>query len=272
MDRNFQREDYRKFRREAHRFHRHRPHNPKDKMFFGMIVIAVGVLLLLRAMHLLFFSLAFSWPILLIVIGGLIGIKSAFRNPGSWILILIGAANLTPQFTIMGQPSSVFAWPAVLILIGLSIMVRSGRKKRYPFMGGIYENRGPGNPINPANTKTFTTAESDLNIDVTFGGRKEFVTAKDFKGGIVSVTFAGCEINLMQADTTEPAMILDLKVSFGGVELIVPSHWDVQNEISPAFGSVEDERTVQTAAPAEGRKTLILRGSCSFGSVEIKSY
>jgi len=121
------------------------------------------------------------------------------------------------------------------------------------------------------NTNTFTTSDNTINIDVTFGGRKEFVTSKDFKGGTISTVFGGCEVNLMQADTTEKTMVLDIKVSFGGVELIVPSHWDIQNEVNPAFGSIEDERTIQTAT-AEDRKTLIIKGSCSFGSVEIKSY
>jgi predicted membrane protein len=257
MRRSYYREDYRKFR--------HHRHNPKDRMFFGLIVVIIGILLLLRAMHLLFFSLAFSWPVLLIVIGILIGIKSVFRNPASWILILIGAANLTPQFYIMGQPSSVFAWPAVMILIGLSIVFRSASRRKV-YTADMFEKKFPGS------VDAVTSDSSMLNVDVTFGGRKEFVTSKDFKGGDVSVTFAGCEINLMQADSTESTMILDVKVSFGGLELIVPSHWDVQNEISPAFGSVEDQRMVQTAAAAEHKKTLILKGSCSFGSIEIKSY
>jgi len=113
---------------------------------------------------------------------------------------------------------------------------------------------------------------STVNIDVTFGGKKEIVTTKDFKGGTANVTFAGCEVNLVQADFAEPSVVMVFQVSFGGVELIIPSHWDVQNEINPSFGSVEDERTIQTATTNETKKILILRGNCSFGSIEIKSY
>jgi beta-galactosidase/beta-glucuronidase len=76
----------------------------------------------------------------------------------------------------------------------------------------------------------------------------------------------------MQADIVDSPAILDLKVSFGGVEIIVPSHWHVQNEINPSFGNVEDERNIQTASSLENKKVLILRGTCSFGNVEIKSY
>ena len=111
-----------------------------------------------------------------------------------------------------------------------------------------------------------------LNIDVTFGGRKEIVTSKDFKGGTISATFAGAEVNLMQADSTTQPMTLDVRVAFGGVELIVPSHWEIQNNITPAFGSVEDQRIIRTPNSGEEKKVLALRGSCSFGSIEIKSY
>jgi hypothetical protein len=108
---------------------------------------------------------------------------------------------------------------------------------------------------------------------VTFGGRKEIVTSKDFRGGNISATFAGCEVNMIQADSTTQPMVINLKVSFGGVEIIVPSHWELQNEIEPTFGSVEDHRSIRTPASAsEEKKVLVLRGSCNFGSIEIKSY
>ena len=122
----------------------------------------------------------------------------------------------------------------------------------------------------PSMTNT-TNTEDTLNIDVAFGGRKSIVTSKNFKGGFVSTAFGGAEINLMQADSIE-TMYLDLKVSFGGVEIIVPSHWEVQIEVNPSFGSVEDHRMIRTASAGEDKRTLVLRGSCAFGSIEIKSY
>ena len=113
---------------------------------------------------------------------------------------------------------------------------------------------------------------SSLNIDVTFGGRKEMVTSKEFRGGFVNVTFGGAEINLMSADSTVQPMVLEVKVAFGSAEIIVPSHWEVVNEINPTLGSVEDQRMLRTPDASAERRTLILRGSCSFGSIEIKGY
>ncbi len=238
-------------------YHQHRQ---RDKAIFGIALAIIGILLLLKTLGIIWFSFVFTWPIVLILVGALIAIKSGFRNPAWWILMIIGIANLTPEFTINGVASSHFIWPVTLILGGLAIAFRP-RRKFYPV-----------SPATVGQTQSNTTSENTLNIDVTFGGRKEFVTSKDFHGGTVSATFGGCEINLMQADSTEKTIVLDVKISFGGLELIVPSHWEIQNEINPAFSNVEDERSMQTAASPEQKKTLILRGSVSFGSIEIKSY
>jgi predicted membrane protein len=153
--------------------------------------------------------------------------------------------------------SSALMIPLALIIGGLVMVFRSKKSKDWH-----------------NNMEVVTSNENTLNVDVTFGGRKEIVTSKEFKGGNISATFGGCEINMTQADAVEQPMVLNVKVSFGGVELVVPSHWELQNEIEPTFGSVEDHRAIRTSASSisEVKKVLILKGTCSFGSIEIKSY
>jgi predicted membrane protein len=238
---------------------RHLRRRGGDKTGFGIIVVVIGLLLLLKTLHVFtFISFHHLWAFILILVGIGMGMRSRFMNPGSWILILIGTLNVIPEFTFMGQSSERLVWPLVLIMAGVFIILRS-RKKKY-FM----EQR--------LNMDTITNADSLLNIDVTFGGRKEIITSKDFKGGSISATFAGAEVNLMQADSTTQPITLDIRVAFGGVELLVPSHWEIQNEIAPSFGSVEDHRVIKTPNAGEEKKILSLKGSCSFGSIEIKSY
>ncbi len=258
-NRNFYGEDYMKYRED--RISKFRQNRKRNKTVFGILMALVGIGFFLRALGVFpYFDLEFLWPIILIVIGILIGLKNNFRNNAWWILILVGIANLTPQFMIMGKPSAHFVWPAFIIIIGLVIAFRPHKDRCGP-MNKM--SKGPDTNISDAST---------LNIDVTFGGRKEIVTSKDFKGGVASVTFGGCELNLSQADIVDSSAILDCRVSFGGLEIIVPSHWEVQNEVNPSFGSVEDSRTIQSAVTGENKKVLILRGSCSFGSIELKSY
>lgn len=225
----------------------------RARSFFGIGVALFGIIWILKLVFKLPFSWITDWPFILIIIGLLIGVKNSFRNNAWWILILIGGANIVDDYFPNFESYII---PGALIVGGLIIALKP-RNNRYCRPGF--------NKISNS-----ISADNNFNLDVTFGGRKEMVTAKDFKSGSVSVTFGGCELNFMQADFEDTA-ILDMKVAFGGVEIIVPSHWHIQNEINPSFGGVDDERVIQTGN-GEVKKTLILRGDCSFGHIEIKSY
>ena len=235
----------------------YREHHPASRLFFGLGIAAVGILLLLKTLGILPPFVRFSWPLVVLVIGALIGIKNSFRGNAWWILMLVGIAHLIPAFHVMGRSSRHLVWPLGLVIFGLMVAFRPRSARCRPHR-----------PNNIAHI----TDDSRLIIDVTFGGRKEIITAKDFKGGDVSVSFGGSEINLTQADIADDSAILNFNVSFGSVELIVPSNWEIINEIRPTMGSVEDDRVIHASGPGEVRKKLILQGNCSFGSIEIKSY
>ncbi|MBA3827597.1 MAG: hypothetical protein H0X33_01540 [Taibaiella sp.] len=228
--------------------HRHR--NPA---VFGFIIVIIGLALLARQFGLILWHIH-MWPFLLIALGLFIGIRNKFSNNAPYILIAVGIFNLIPRFEIGGVDSSDLAVPLLLVVAGLAIIFRPRKKN-----------------CSSDRITTSTDTDDTLNIDVTFGGRKAIVTSKQFKGGNISVAFAGAEINLMQADFTDTP-ILDLKVSFGGIEIVVPSHWEVQMDVHPSFGHVEDNRVIRTPISGEERKLLILKGSCSFGNIELKSY
>lgn len=230
------------------------------KIIGGLILVSIGALSLLHKLDIIpsiSYTIHNGWPFILIIIGLLIGIRNKFQRNSWWILCLIGAVNLVPVFHIGDTSSRELVWPLGLILLGLLLVFR--QKKN-----GCRDSR--------QQPELVTNGESILNIDVTMGGRKEIVTSKEFRGGKISTTFGGTEVNLMQADGAIQPMVLDISVSFGSVELIVPSHWEVINEIRPAMGSVEDHRHFRAPDTGVEKRTLYLRGSCSFGSIELKSY
>jgi hypothetical protein len=175
---------------------------------------------------------------------------------------------MLPPFYIGDVPARRVLWPMLFILGGLALVFRKGhRADRISASMPVAGSTGP-DPYTPLITRDADT----LNIDVTFGGRKEIITSRSFKGGRVRATFAGVEINMVAADSEIQPMVLEVHASFAGVELIIPSHWEIQNEISPTMGSVEDNRSIRTTDTSAEKRVLILRGSCSFGSVEVKSY
>ncbi len=242
-------------------------HRGEGKVILGIALAAVGVLSLLHMLHLLplyFFNFHFGWPLILIVIGIAIGVKNNFRRNAWWILIAIGVAHLVPSFYIGDVPSRRLLWPLVLIAAGLAVIFRKHR----PHEHFGRRHRWQGAP----NVEQLSHDADTVNIDVTFSGRKEIITSRSFKGGTVRAAFSGVELNLSSAEAGTLPMVLEVYASFSGVEIIVPSHWEIQNEIRPTLGSVEDSRTIRTGDGAAERRVLVLRGSCTFGSIELKSY
>ena len=80
----------------------------------------------------------------------------------------------------------------------------------------------------------------------------------------------GAEINLMQADIQHP-IELEVNNVFGGTKLIIPSNWDVRNDISAVFGGVEDKRNFNNSASGTDKR-ILLKGACVFGGVEVTNY
>lgn len=244
--------EYRDFRREMAK------RKERGRIVFGIIAALAGLLLLLHNLFPQFGHLfQVSWPVILIIIGLAIGIRNKFRHNAWWILILIGGVHLVQPYLFSDIATRKIIWPSVLIVLGLVMVFRNKNSDRICGQRGLDTN---------------TTDADTLNIDVTFGGRKEIVTSKNFKGGTIKASFGGVELNLVSADGGSEPMVLDLRVNFGGVELLVPPHWDIQNEINPTMGSVEDQRRAYPSGMNDEKHLLILRGTCTFGSVEIKSY
>jgi len=240
-----------------------RDRNGSAAILGGLFVVA-GVLFLLRLFNIIHFSFQI-WPLFLIAIGVMSGVKHGFRKPGAFVLIAIGAANLIPEFVLFGKSSANLVWPLALIGIGLFIVLRP-KKNCVP---GFHRRKGGF--MNRSYDENINT-DNIVNLEAVFGGRKEIITSRQFRGASVTAVCGGAELNLMQADGEEQPMIIDLRVIFGGVELLVPAHWEIINETDVLFGGIEDKRQLRMPVDKTINRTLLLRGNVTFGGLEIKSY
>lgn len=256
--------------------------NRGSRIWSGLFLLTAGFLLLAYKMGAPIPGWIFTWPVLLIAIGLFTGIKSRFHNPGSFIMILIGSIFLADQ-SIPGVDFHNYIVPVILIGIGLVFLFRprgSGcsRHQRWDRRNERINRRfgrGPENFTNDANSSAANDAQFSDNaeyIDVVsvFGGIKKNIQSKNFKGGEIVSFMGGSEINFMQADIQHP-IVLEIHNVFGGTKLIIPSNWDVQNNISAVFGGVEDKRVFNNSVP-DSNKKILLKGSCVFGGIEITNY
>lgn len=233
--------------------------NQNSKRMAGVVVVAVGVMLLLRKTGVIFPDWLFSWQMLMITIGVYIGFKHNFKNNAWWIVAFIGCIFLTDEFfynLAIGQ----FFWPVFIIGMGL-IMIFGKKNKKWDGFDWKEDKMYAGMPY---------TSEDYLDTVAVFGGVRKNVTSKDFKGGEVVCVLGGAEINLSQSIINGQAT-LELVNVLGGTKLIVPPHWEIKSEVVAIFGGIEDKRIQQNTLPS-GESVLIIRGTSVLGGIDIKSF
>jgi hypothetical protein len=238
----------------------------------GLILVAVGAALLLRNLGFFMPVWLFTWPVILIIVGGYIGIKSNFRNNAWFILMILGGYFLVNRFIPSLNLEPLF-WPMMIMAVGLAFILRPHR--------GRWTNNSQQDEINPANISAagfehqggpmVTDSTDYLSIKSVFSGVNKKLVSKNFQGGHISCVFGGSEVDLSQADLHGPATI-KLEIIFGGAKLILPPHWTVQNQIDGFFHGVDDKRSFNPSAATNPEKLLILKGSAVFGGVEIRNY
>lgn len=242
-----------------------RPHNSK---WIGVLIIIIGCGLLLnnipQTANLLPYWL-FSWPMILIVIGLYSLIKHQNRkNPLSWLIpILIGVYFLLKNQFEFSVTLDRLMLPAILIIVGIVFFFRRNNSRFFNNPNNYLDN----DPNNADNAQSDN--EDYIRINTTFGSSKKIMLSKKFKGGNVTCSFGGAEIDLTQADIQGTAVI-NFSIIAGGAALFVPSNWEIQNNVTVALGGIEDKRR-RFNNTEEHQKILILEGSISLGGLEIKN-
>lgn len=226
----------------------------------GLIVVIVGLVLLLRQTTLPIPGWIFTWPMILIAVGFFIGARRNFAGFGWAIPMLLGVAFLLHEIYPWLYLHE-YVWPVILIVIGLLIMFGSGHRGNYRRRMRYRrpEISGPG----------ATSPEDTLSVTAIFGAQEKNLVSKDFKGGETTSIFGGSSLNFRQADMQHDA-VLGITQIFGGLELIVPPHWDVQSEVTTVFGGIQDTRSYHEESASTPKKRLVLRGTVIFGGIEIK--
>ena len=245
----------------------------RGKVGTGLFLIIIGVLLFAYKMNAGIPDWVFTWQMLLIGIGLLIGIQHRFRTFFWLVPMIIGGFGLLDKFNPDFNLSNYTA-PLILVLLGLFFVFR--RSNRYPSheqrRGWREEWRAKRRGYEATATQNINTTSDGEWLDSTsvFGGAKKVIVSKNFKGGDITCFMGGAEVDLTKADI-QGKVVMDITAVFGGVKLIIPPNWDLKIEITAVFGGVEDKRPSHLVK-ADPDKLLILDGAAVFGGIEVNCY
>jgi predicted membrane protein len=145
-------------------------------------------------------------------------------------------------------------FPAVLILVGLLVIFNRGNRNRHRTR---FEDE---------------TVHTDfLSQEYVFGGGNISVVSNNFKGGKFTAVFGGGKIDLSRSELApEGVNVLEVKLVFGGVEILVPRDWNVQIDTQSVFGGFSKKKNGISESEVNPAKTLVIKGSTVFGGGEVK--
>jgi len=232
----------------------------------GAIIIAIGLFLLAKSLGFLPYDIELHnfWPLILIAVGTLRLIFPSSSNSYFWgtVMILTGAFFQAHYLHLISVPIEKM-WPLIPIIIGIKIMLRpffkSGKHYHTAFVHcRSHDHKYPENNV---------SSDDAVAISLVLSGCKYSYSSQQLKGGYISVSLAGCEIDFTKADFESETITIDVSVLLGGIEMRIPDTWSVTYAGTPVLGAFEN-KTRPVSAPS---KKLLIRGSITLAGIEVKN-
>lgn len=215
----------------------------------GGLIILVGLLLLLSTTD--YVATENLWdflPAVFVALGLWALVRSRFRNLTGPVMVVAVAG--TYQAKNLGYVSDAQLgtwWPLFVVLFGVLYLIGRSRRRR-----GVSVSESDA---------------GDVSIVSLFSGTQRRVTGSGFRGGDVVAVFGGAELDLRDAEITDPPATVEFLVAFGGAEVQVPEDWTVDLDVLSLFGGSEDKRP---PTGSSGDVDLVVTGLALFGGVSVE--
>jgi Cell wall-active antibiotics response 4TMS YvqF len=114
-----------------------------------------------------------------------------------------------------------------------------------------------------------TETDDEFDLVTIFDGVDFASTAPAFRRGSVLTWYGGGQIDLRGATLDPAGAKLNVRALFGGVQIIVPETWRVEQRMVAFLGGVGDSRD---SAETQGTgPLLVLDGWAVFGGIDVTS-
>lgn len=225
----------------------------KKRIFWGLLLIALGVLIALSSLDLFelsayglsTFKIVFGVIVLCALVAGIVSInfKQIFFMLGLEVIIFEGALGV-----LLGKSSEnwVNNWVVLLVALllgfGFDMIFKGIRKKK--------------------NHKFFS-------MD-SFSDKVKYIDSGRFDKQYISSHFSDYEIRFENTDQYKGDGKLTIENHFGDFIIYVPSDWQVVCNVSSSFGEVKVEGGLDVEYADGSGKKLYISGRNHFGDVRIK--
>lgn len=189
----------------------------KRNLFWGIVLIVVGILFLGRNMNWWNFSIFFEgWWTLFLIVPSIISLVRKESMGTSFLILVLGVLMLLASQNVIDWSTiwKVFL-PIIIMVVGLSI---------------IFGNR---------KVKTKKVRENAKEYVAIFSGVDEVINKieNDFK---MTAVFGGIELDMRDV-TLDSDLVIDCFTLFGGIDIRLPKDVKVEVNGLPIFGGVENK-------------------------------
>lgn len=221
-----------------------------SKIMWGIVLVAVGVILALNALNITDIDIFFKgWWTLFIIVPSFISLFADRDKTGGIIgmilgIILLLSARGLVDYTMIWK----LALPAVVIVVGLELIFHNAFDKsaRDTF-------------------KKLKDGSSLRSSAAIFATKEDNCSGQTFTGAEYSTLFGTVNCDISDAIFERDVLIKTHNI-FGTVKIIVPDGVNVVTNSHSLFGGVSSEIINRK----ENEITVYVEGYCLFGSVEIK--
>lgn len=153
-------------------------------------------------------------------------------------------------------------WPALFtaVFLALGLTLLFPRKKAW------YNTK----PVNKNKFEGIGAPEyddgSEITINTRFNGATRYIRSKQLKTVNIYASYAGAKIYFDNADIDGKEAVVNIDANACGIELFIPRHWHLDNEISVIFGGIKERGAEENGVTT---KKLVLRGNCGMSSITI---
>ena len=249
------------------------------RFIIGVCLVLMGVVLALdqlgvvQAHHVLRF-----WPAALILVGlGLLQRGERHSALRALVLIVVGGWLLLNTLGLVSLDLWEFILPLLLVFFGARIMMRnqgcrSGAPPQQPGAGPAAGTTPTGQTLSGFNSASATANSGEpvhASLFSLLSGSKRRWGKSVFRGAEMTAFMGGCVLDLRDALMSSGELaVVDVFVIMGGVNIFVPPHWTVSQEVVALMGGVHDKTQSVPSNPAQH---LLVRGTVVMGGVEISN-
>ncbi len=220
-------------------------------ILWGLLLIAAGVLFVLKVLNIIDFNIFFDgWWTLFIIIPCAVGIFTESDKLGNIIGVAIGVFLLLCCRDLL---SFELLWkllaPVIIIIIGLKLVI-----------SGLF-----GNKANEIFVRMKDQGQNPKEYYATFSQQNLNFSGELFESAELNAVFGSVKCDLSGAVIDKDCAV---KVSaiFGSITIIVPENINVKVNTNSIFGGVSNKtESIKANCP-----TIYINGSCMFGGVDIK--